>query len=116
MSGNSERRKSSFSIVDDDLHQDILDAERRVEEHLGGDGGDAAVTTTIQRHLDSAVAKNEGRDGKQRVSRVSDPIITTDMVRRKSSMSIDSPRRHSQSSLADPLDDAHLDEPESPLL
>ena len=43
----------------------------------------------------------------RRVSRVSDPIITTDMVRRKSSMSIDdpTPRRHSNASNYDPTFD-----------
>jgi hypothetical protein len=44
------------------------------------------VAKTYQRHLASSLQAGVDEAGGSRVVRVSDPLITTDMVRRKSSL------------------------------
>ena len=80
-------RKASFSVeLDGRLASDIKDAELSIEQHLGDSEGDPLVAETISRHVASSLATADAR-----VSRISDPLITTDMVRRKSSGVVEPP-------------------------
>ena len=87
-------RKTSFIDFDGQVESDIKDAELQIEEHLGDAPRDVALT--ISRHVASSLAlsppnpnggdeNDNSNTNARRVTRISDPLITTDLVRRKSS-------------------------------
>ena len=83
------RRKSSFRLDagdDDEFNRAYEDGLNALHDHLDTSEAQVGVAKTYQRHLASSLQAGVDEAGGSRVVRVSDPLITTDMVRRKSSL------------------------------
>ena len=83
------RRKSSFRLDagdDDEFNRAYEDGLNALHDHLDTSEAQVGVNKTYQRHLASSLQAGVDEAGGSRVVRVSDPLITTDMVRRKSSL------------------------------